>query len=199
MYDNSPLLTLLMQIAAIIVVARLLGWLFGLIRQPQVIGEMVAGILLGPTLFGMVAPGAFEYVFPAQSVGLLGLISQLGIVLFLFLIGLELDPQLVRNRGKAALLISHASIVTPFLLGAALVLYLYPHVFHDERTMGFTPVALFMGAAMSITAFPVLARILTERNLHRTPVGAMAITCAAIDDVVHSCGGDRHRPRHGCR
>lgn len=183
----SPIVTLLVQIVVILTAGRLMGQLCKLIGQPQVIGEMIAGIMLGPSLFGWAAPDAWNWVFPAQSLPFLGLLSQLGVILFLFLIGLELDPTLLRNRGHAAVLISHASIAVPFVMGAALTLYLYPKFFRDQPGMEFTPVALFMGAAMSVTAFPVLARMLTERNLHRTELGAIAITCAAVDDATAWC------------
>ena len=108
-------------------------------------------------------------------------------ICFLFLVGLELDPKLIRNRGHAAVVISHVSIVAPFLLGCTLALVLYTRLFNHTPAMQFRSVALFMGASMSITAFPVLARILTERNLHKTKVGAVAITCAAVDDVTAWC------------
>ena len=185
--NAHPLLTLLLQLTVIIVVSRLVGFVFLQVGQPQVMGEMVAGILLGPSLFGWLAPEAAGWIFPRESIGFLGLLSQIGVVFFLFLIGLELDPKLLRNRGHAALVISHASIIAPFLLGGALTLFLYPRLFNDTQTMRFTAVALFMGAAMSITAFPVLARILSERNLTKTKVGAVAITCAAVDDVTAWC------------
>jgi len=183
----SDILLLLMQIATILAASRVVGMLFARFGQPQVVGEMVAGIMLGPSLMGWVAPGVFTALFPSSSLGLLNALSQIGVTLFLFLIGVELDPKLIRNRGHAAVLISHASIVVPFLLGAGLAYYLYTHLFNDTQTMSFTSVALFMGAAMSITAFPVLARILTERNLHKTKVGAVTITCAAVDDVTAWC------------
>src|SRR5688500_6009315 len=195
MKELLPLL--LLQIALILAVSRVVGMLFQRMHQPQVVGEMLAGIMLGPSLFGWasraaVAAGwtqtnwAAEF-FPATSIPYLGILSQVGVIFFLFLIGLELDPKLLRNRGHAAVVISHVSIVAPLLLGAGLTLYLYPRLFNDTPQMNFTPVALFMGAAMSITAFPVLARILTERNLTRTKVGAVAITCAAVDDVTAWC------------
>jgi Kef-type K+ transport system membrane component KefB/nucleotide-binding universal stress UspA family protein len=171
--------------------------LFQRMHQPQVVGEMLAGIMLGPSLFGWASRAAVAAgwthtnwaaaFFPATSIPYLGILSQVGVIFFLFLVGLELDPKLLRNRGHAAVVISHVSIVAPFLLGAILTLYLYPRLFNDAPNMGFTPVALFMGAAMSITAFPVLARILTERNLHKTNVGAVSITCAAVDDVTAWC------------
>ena len=188
---------LLVQIALVLGLSRLMGVLFARFHQPQVIGEMAAGIMLGPSLLGLVSAYLFRHgwlafdlsaaLFPPASISYLGVLSQVGVILFLFLIGLELDPKLLRNRGHAALVISHVSIVAPMLLGAALTLFLYPRLFNDNPQMRFAPVALFMGAAMSITAFPVLARILTERNLTRTKVGAVAITCAAVDDVTAWC------------
>src|SRR5687768_12864606 len=181
------ILILLAQVGLIIALSRVMGSLFNRLHQPQVMGEMVAGIMLGPSLFGLLFPDASAALFPPETVRYLNVLSQVGVIFFLFLIGLELDPKLIRNRGHAAVVISHVSIIAPFLLGAALALYLYPLVFNATSTMTFTSVALFMGAAMSITAFPVLARILTERNLHKTKVGAVTITCAAVDDVTAWC------------
>ena len=197
MQGPNVILILLGQIAIILGISRLMGMLFARFRQPQVVGEMVAGIMLGPSLFGWMSAWAaaqgwigFDWaasVFPKESIPNLYILSQVGVIFFLFLIGLELDPKLIRNRGHAVVVISHVSIVAPFLLGAALTLYLYPRLFNNAPQMRFAAVALFMGAAMSITAFPVLARILTERNLHKTKVGAVAITCAAVDDVSAWC------------
>jgi Kef-type K+ transport system membrane component KefB/nucleotide-binding universal stress UspA family protein len=178
---HSFLLQLLLQVAVILVVARLVGALFRLLHQPQVVGEMVAGILLGPSLLGWLAPGVSAALFPPESLGYLDTLSQIGLVLFMFLVGLEFDPRLLRGRGRTAVITSHVSIVAPFMLGAALALYLYPRL--AEGHVQFGSFALFMGAAMSITAFPVLARILTERNLLATNLGAVTIACAAIDDV----------------
>lgn len=188
---------LLIEIAVIVAASRLMGLLFARLHQPQVVGEMVAGIALGPSLLGWVSDLLIRHgftsihvghaLFPQPSVIFLGVLSQIGVIFFLFLVGLELDPKLLRNKGHAAVVISHASIVVPFLLGAAVALFLYPRLFNDTPAMRFTPVALFIGAAMSITAFPVLARILTERNLHKTRLGAVAITCAAVDDVTAWC------------
>lgn len=179
------LLTLLVQIAVILFTARAIGWLFRRIQQPQVMGEMVAGILLGPSLLGWLAPGVSASLFPPESLGALHALSQIGLLLFMFLVGLELDPALLRGRGRVALTTSHASIVLPFLLGAMLALYLYPR--YSDASVPFAQFALFMGAAMSITAFPVLARILNERNLLSTKVGAVTIACAAVDDVTAWC------------
>jgi Kef-type K+ transport system membrane component KefB/nucleotide-binding universal stress UspA family protein len=179
---------LFVQICVIVALSRLVGFLALRVGQPRVVGEMLAGILLGPSLLGWVAPHFYSHVlFPPDSWPFLNFLSQLGVVCFLFLVGLELDPKLLRDRGHAAIMISHMSIVVPFLLGAALALFLFPRVFNDTPAMSFRAVALFMGAAMSITAFPVLARILTERNLHKTNIGAVAITCAAVDDVTAWC------------
>src|SRR4051794_29034424 len=187
MHGYNLILTLLLQLALILALSRIMGWVFHYFRQPQVMGEMIAGIMLGPSLLGLLAPRVSQSIFPAESVQYLSVLSQIGVIFFLFLVGLELDPKLLKNRGHVALVVSHVSIVAPFLLGAALTLYLYPRLFNDAPQMSFTSVALFMGAAMSITAFPVLARILTERNLTKTKVGAVAITCAAVDDVTAWC------------
>jgi Kef-type K+ transport system membrane component KefB/nucleotide-binding universal stress UspA family protein len=194
---GNLLLILLLQIAIILALSRAMGFVFARFKQPQVVGEMVAGIMLGPSLFAWVWPTAWMNIFRpdlipgsglhADPTQYLSMLSQVGVIFFLFLIGLELDPKLIQNRGHAAVVISHVSIIAPFLLGAALALPLYSQVFTSTPQMRFTSVALFMGAAMSITAFPVLARILTERNLHKTKVGAVTITCAAVDDVTAWC------------
>src|SRR4051812_22236174 len=193
----SVILALLLQIVLILALSRLVGMLFRYLHQPQVMGEMLAGIMLGPSLFGWLAPDLWAQIFrpdliPGSGVtgdptAYLNILSQVGVIFFLFLVGLELDPKLLKNRGHQAVVVSHVSIIAPFLLGAALTLVLYRDLFNDAPHMKFTSVALFMGAAMSITAFPVLARILTERNLHKTKVGAIAITCAAVDDVTAWC------------
>jgi Kef-type K+ transport system membrane component KefB len=173
--------TLLLQIGVILVVARLVGLLFRKIHQPQVMGEMVAGILLGPSLLGWVAPGAFAALFPSESLGFLSSLSQVGLLLFMFLVGLELDPKILKGRGQMAVVISNASITIPFFLGTLLAIYLYPRLSDDG--VAFTHFALFVGIAMSITAFPVLARILAERRLLRSRLGIISIASAAVNDV----------------
>ncbi len=184
---SHPIALLIAQLAIIILASRILGAVATFFRQPRVVGEMIAGVMLGPSLLGWAFPEVSVTLFPADSIPFLSLLAQLGVIFFLFIIGLELNPQMLRNRGHIAVVISHASIVAPFLLGGALVLFLYGQVFHDTPQMRFSSVALFIGAAMSITAFPMLARILTERNLHKTQVGAISITCAAVDDVSAWC------------
>jgi len=176
---------LLLAAAVIIVVARLVGALFQKINQPQVVGEIVAGILLGPSLLGAVWPEATTFLFPDEVLPHIDVLAQVGLVFFMFLIGLELDVKLLKGRGHAAATVSHVSIIGPFLLGAALALYLFPRLGSDSGR--FSAFALFMGASMSITAFPVLARILTERGIYKTRLGAVTLTCAAIDDVTAWC------------
>ena len=179
------LLTLLLQIAVILVVARVVGLLFRKINQPQVVGEMVAGIILGPSLLGWVAPGISAQLFVPGSLEYLNVISQVGLILFMFLVGLELDPRLLNGNRKAAVAISQSSIIVPFVLGGLLAMYLYPRL--SGPPVSLTAFTLFMCAAMSITAFPVLARILLERDMLRTKIGALAISCAAVDDVTAWC------------
>ena len=176
---------LLIQICVILIACYLMSWLLGKFRQPRVVGEMVAGILLGPSLLGWVAPNLSATIFPPDSLGLLNSLSQVGLLLFMFMVGLELDTQKLRKLGHVAVVISHTSIIVPFVLGASLAYYLYPRV--ADGTMPRTGFILFMGAAMSVTAFPVLARILTERNLIGTQLGTLTITCAAVDDVTAWC------------
>ena len=176
---------LLMQLIAILVTTRVVGWALRRIGQPQVIGEMVAGLLLGPSFLGWIAPGASRALFPTASLGFLNSLSQVGLLVFMFLVGLELDLERMRGKGRTAVVTSHASIIAPFILGSALALLLYPKL--SPPGTPFTGFALFIGAAMSVTAFPVLARILAERGLTNTRLGAIAITCAAVDDVTAWC------------
>lgn len=182
---KNPLSVLLLQVIVIVVAARALGALFRRIGQPSVIGEMVAGILLGPSLLGLLAPGVQEFLFPATSMGALRMLSQIGVILFLFVVGIELDLQHLRQMAHAAVLVSHASIVVPFFLGCASALFLYRAL--APAGVPFNAFALFIGVTMSITAFPVLARIIEERRLSGTHLGSTAIACAAVDDVTAWC------------
>lgn len=169
----------LLAIAAVCIAALLLGRLFNHVGQPRVLGEIVAGIVLGPSVLGALRPGVADYLFPSEVVGVLQVMAQFGLILFMFLVGLRLDVTLIRRKGHGAVLISHASIAFPFTLGVLAAVIVYPLV-GSSSFIGF---ALFMGAAMAITAFPVLARILTDTGLYRTPIGVLSITCAAVDDV----------------
>jgi Kef-type K+ transport system membrane component KefB len=173
--------TILIQIVVVLAAIRLLGWVCRKLRQPQVVGEMVAGILLGPSVLGLLAPRVEAFVFPEKSLPFLNTLSQVGLVLFLFAVGLEHDLSRLRSHKATAVIASHASIFVPFFLGSLLALLLYPRLSDDRVT--FVQFSLFLGTAMSITAFPVLARILEERRLVDTDVGSTAIVCAAVDDV----------------
>jgi Kef-type K+ transport system membrane component KefB len=171
----------LAQLILIILTAQLCGKIFQLFKQPAVIGEVVAGILLGPSFFGLYFPTEFQFVFAKSTLGNLQIISQLGLILFMFTVGLHARPMAWDGSGKKALFISSVSIIFPFSLGVLIAPQLY-EVFAQQDTteMSF---ALFLGISLSITAFPVLARILQDRNMSHTETGMMALTCAAIDDV----------------
>lgn len=178
---DHPLSHLIVQLLVIIGSCRLVGGIFAKFGQPSVVGEMTAGILLGPSLFGMLAPGAFGFVFPATSLGALKLLSQVGVVLFMFTVGMELNMKHVKNKAHTAVVVSHASIVAPYFLGVVLAYFLFSSL--AQPGTSFIAFALFMGISMSITAFPVLARILQERGMTKSHLGTTAITCAAVDDV----------------
>ncbi len=182
---QHPLAVLLAQITTIILTARLFSWLFRKIGQPSVIGEIIAGIVLGPSLLGYYFPETFTALFPVASLGNIQFLSQIGLILFMFVIGMELDLKVLKNRANEAVVISHASIVIPFTLGIALAYYVY-NKFAPEN-IDFLSFALFMGIALSITAFPVLARIVQERGIHKTKLGTIVITCAAADDITAWC------------
>lgn len=182
---KDPLAILLAQIITIIIVARVFGWIFRKIGQPSVIGEIIAGIFLGPSLLGLYFPEFSLALFPPQSLGNLSFLSQIGLILFMFVVGMELDLKVLKNKANEAVVISHASIVIPFALGIGLAFYVY-QTFAPEG-ISFLSFSLFMGIAMSITAFPVLARIVQERGIHKTRLGAIVITCAAADDITAWC------------
>jgi Kef-type K+ transport system membrane component KefB len=175
---------ILLAVMVVIAASRFVGWAISKIGQPRVHGEILAGILLGPSLLGIVWPRAMGYIFPTEIIGALKVLAQIGLVMFMFLIGLELDLTKLRGHGHKAAVISPSSILAPILLGALLAVWLYPRFGGGVDRVGFT---LFLGAAMAITAFPVLARVLQETGLYHTRIGVLAITCAAFDDVTAWC------------
>ena len=182
---THPLAILLVQIITIIFVARIFGWICRKVSQPTVVGEMIAGIVLGPSLVGTFFPEYSALLFPVESLGNLQFLSQIGLILFMFVIGMELDLKALKNKAKDAVIISHASIIIPFTLGIILAYFIYTRF--APQGVEFLAFGLFLGIAMSITAFPVLARIVQERGLHRTRIGSLVITCAAADDVTAWC------------
>ena len=181
----GALLPLLIALTAVIVTGRLLGRAFAAIGQPPVIGEVIAGLVLGPSVLGALWPAAGAFILPTSVAPSLSVVAQLGVILYMFLVGLELNPDALRGQLRATVAISQTSIVVPFVLGWALAVYLYPRFSSDD--VPFVSFALFLGIAMSITAFPVLARILSDLGMTRTPLGVVALTCAAIDDVTAWC------------
>jgi Kef-type K+ transport system membrane component KefB len=182
----NALAHILLALAAVVVVGRVLGRVFARIGQPPVIGEVLGGILLGPSLLGRVAPDVAAYVLPVTVAPYLSVVAQLGVIFFyMFLVGLDLNLDPLRSRARATVATSHASILAPFVLGSLLALYLYPRV--STNDVPFTSFALFMGVAMSITAFPVLARILSDRGMTRSELGVIALACAAAGDVTAWC------------
>jgi Kef-type K+ transport system membrane component KefB/nucleotide-binding universal stress UspA family protein len=182
---HHSLAMLLLQIASIIAVARGFAYVFTRLGQPSVIGEIVAGIVLGPSVVGYWFPETFDFLFPSGSLVNLQFMSQVGLVLFMFVVGMELDFSALKGRAHDAVVVSHASIIIPYALGVGLAYWLY--LDFAPPTVPFLSFALFMGIAMSITAFPVLARIVQERGLTRTRVGTLAVTCAAADDITAWC------------
>lgn len=182
---THPLATLLLQIITIIVVARVFGFFCKKIGQPSVIGEIAAGIFLGPSFVGHYFPEFSAFIFPATSLSNLQFLSQIGLILFMFVVGMELDLKVLRTKAHESLVISHASIIIPFALGMGLAYFIY--LGFAPANVKFLSFSLFVGIAMSITAFPVLARIVQERGLSKTKIGAIVITCAAADDITAWC------------
>jgi len=178
---NDPLSRLFLQLFVVIAVCYVVGWIFTRCGQPAVVGEMMAGVILGPSVFGFLAPHAFQFVFATSSLGALRLFSQIGVCLFMFAVGMEMDVAELRHKAHTAVAVSHFSIVVTYFLGVLLALFLYGHL--AQPGASFTGFALFMGISMSITAFPVLVRILRDRGIFKTPIGSTATACAAVGDV----------------
>lgn len=184
--DTKTLLLVLFDIVLIIGLARLMGLLFARLHQPPVIGEIIAGIMLGPSLLGLLSPSLEKFLFPPSTQPFLYLLSEIGLIFYMFLVGLELDTKHLHQKFKIAILTSNVSIILPFLLGGILS-FLVLHSINQPNKTGLIPFILFIGAAMSITAFPVLARILTDTGLDKTPLGTLALTCASVDDISAWC------------
>lgn len=182
---QSPISILLLQIITILIICRVFGWLFQKIGQPTVIGEIVAGIVLGPSILGHLAPEASAFLFPPDSLANITILSQFGLILFMFAIGMELDITEVRKKLKETILISHTSTIVPFFFGMLTAYYVYES-YADEGTP-FISFALFIGIAMSITAFPVLARIIQEKGLTKTHLGTISLASAANGDITAWC------------
>lgn len=182
---HHPLAILLTQIIAIVLASRLLAFFCRYLGQPAVMGEIIAGIMLGPSLLGLFFPELFSQLFPADSLQSLSLLSQLGLIMFMFVIGMSIDVNVLKNKAFDALVISHASLVVPFALGFILARELYTEF--APSGVPFLSFSLFIGISMSITAFPVLARIIQERGMQHTRLGTLAITCAAADDITAWC------------
>ncbi|WP_410643357.1 cation:proton antiporter [Amycolatopsis sp. lyj-346] len=171
---------LLLAVGIVIISVRAVGWLFGRIGQPRVMGEIVAGILLGPSVLGLVLPGVEQYLFPDGVVGGLRTVAQFGLVLFMFLIGLEMDVRALRGSGRTVAIVAQGSIVVPLLLAVGFAVLIYPEFGGGTKPLAFY---LFFGAAMAVTAFPVLARLLVESGRARERTGVISLVCAAINDV----------------
>jgi Kef-type K+ transport system membrane component KefB len=182
---HHPLAILILQIITILFTARLFGIIFTRIGQPMVIGEIVAGIVLGPSILGALLPGFSSFLFPLESLQNIQVLSQIGLILFMFVIGMDLDLSIIQKKASDAIVISQASIIVPFAFGLILSYFLYPR--YTPANIPFHSFALFICIAMSITAFPVLARIIQEKGWTKTHLGAIAITSAAVNDITAWC------------
>ena len=182
---QSPIGILLLQIITILLTCRLFGWLFQKIGQPTVIGEIVAGIVLGPSVLGHLSPEVSGFLFPVESLANITILSQFGLILFMFAIGMELDITEVRKKLKETILISHTSTIVPFFCGMLTAYFVYDT--YADKSPPFLSFALFVGIAMSITAFPVLARIIQEKGLTRTHLGTISLASAANGDITAWC------------
>jgi Kef-type K+ transport system membrane component KefB len=182
---DHPLARLLLAVAVVVAACKLAGLAVARLGQPAVIGEILAGILLGPSVLGALAPGAADALVPPSTLPQIGVLAQIGVVIYVFLAGTEVDGGLLRGNGRLALVVSHVSIAVPFLFGVLLALAAYGRL--APAGIGFLPFALFLGVSMSITALPVMARILQDLGMLRSEVGTLALTCALIGDATAWC------------
>ncbi len=187
--SNSALAILFfLQLAVILGVCRLVGFLAGKVGQPQVVGEMIAGVLLGPSLFGLLWPGLQHQLFPGGvSISILYAASQVGLVLYMFLVGVDFDTNLIRRHLHSAFSVSLAGIITPLLLGSLLALLLLRQSSFFSRDVLPWEAMLFVGASICVTAFPMLARIIVERGLAGTSLGTLALAAGSTDDAISWC------------
>lgn len=182
---ESSIGILLLQIIVILITCRLFGWLFAKMQQPTVIGEIVAGIVLGPSVLGHLLPSVSAFLFPLDSLQNINMLSQFGLILFMFAIGMELNITEVRQKLKETILISHTSTIFPFFLGMVTAYFLYNKYAYESTP--FLSFALFVSIALSITAFPVLARIIQEKGLTKTHLGTISLASAANGDITAWC------------
>jgi len=184
MANGRLALQFFLQFGIILIACRAIGGLMPRIGQPRVIGEMIAGILLGPSLLGLLAPSIQTLLFPPESLGLLSAVSQVGLVLYMFVVGTHLHIAFIKQAFRGALLISLAGVVAPFALGAALASLLYADGRFFTPDVSSVRSMMYLGAAMSVTAFPVLARIIQERGMGGTALGTLALSAGAVDDII---------------
>jgi Kef-type K+ transport system membrane component KefB len=176
---------ILLQLILILLVVQVFGYLCSFIGQPRVIGEILAGLALGPTLLGVVLPGVETTVFPSSVLPTLQTLGDIGLVLYMFSLGTHIDTHTMLRQSRKATIVSLSGILLPFVMGGIFAFFLYPEFAGSKANL--VSFMLLVGTAMAITAFPVLARLLAERHMLRTSIGTLAMTCAAIDDVIGWC------------
>lgn len=186
--SNSELaLWMFLQLALILCVVRAVGFLAQYVKQPRVVGEMIAGVLIGPSVLGHYAPSLQSWLFPKQTLPILYALSQIGLVLYMFLVGMEFNRKQFRSLARGALLVSITGILVPFTMGALFVASVFQYGGLFTESVSLPQAALFIGAAMSITAFPMLARIIKEQNLSGSALGVLALAAGAADDAAAWC------------
>lgn len=183
--SHSDVVTILIALSFMLLFAKLFGEFFRFLKQPSVVGEIIAGIVLGPTILGFISPEIFNSIFPASgnaSIALEGFIA-VAVILLLFIAGIEVELDIVRQQGKSAVFTSIAGLIIPFALGFVFPWY-YPEFFgieNDEMRLLF---ALFVGTAMSITALPVIVRILIDMGIFKSKIGMTIVSSAMINDLI---------------
>ena len=187
MSNQQLALQFFLQLTVILLACRVVGGLMRFIGQPRVMGEMIAGVLLGPSLLGLIAPSVQVALFPPASLGVMSVVSQLGLVLYMFVVGTHLHADFIKQAFRGAMLISLAGVIAPFVLGAALASFLYADGRFFGPAVSSWQSMMYLGAAMSVTAFPVLARIIQERGIAGTALGTLALAAGATDDAIAWC------------